>query len=160
MDQTLISNAIPAYDLGPHTLLPLGELTRLLSIAIQTQPDLGTATGFILQEDRGFSLNVNTARVTRAGITQAFDPALVLVEPDDLYVDISLLELWLPIELNVERSTLILRVHPLEVLPLQARLKRVNTGERAATQGGYEDPGYPKVDLPYRMVSPPFIDRS
>lgn len=40
LDQTVLPNIIPAYDLGSHTMLPLGELARLLSIAIQTQPAL------------------------------------------------------------------------------------------------------------------------
>lgn len=160
LDQTVLSSAIPAYDLGPHTLLPLGELARLLSIAIQTQPATGTASGFILTEERGFSLNLEDARVTRAGVTERFDPALVLVEPDDLYLSITLLERWLPVELDIERSSLILRVHPLEVLPLQARLKRADLGEKMGGRSLGENPDYPPVDLPYRLWSPPFIDQS
>ena len=160
LDQTLLSSTIPAYDLGPHTLLPLGELARVLSIAIQTQPATGTASGFILNKERGFSLSLDDGRVTRAGVTESFDPALVLVEPDDLYVALSLLERWLPIELDVERSSLILRVHPLETLPLQARLMRADIGEKISGRVTGEDPIYPFVDLPYRLWSPPFIDQS
>ena len=160
LDQTLVSSSIPAYDLGPHTLLPLGELARVLSIAIQTQPGTGTASGFVLNEERGFSLNLNDGRVTRAGVTESFDPALVLVEPDDLYVPLFLLERWLPVELDVERSRLILRVHPLETLPLQARLERADRGERMSGRVTGEAPTYPSVDLPYRLWSPPFIDQS
>ena len=91
LDQSMLSSAIPAYDVGDQTLLPMGELVRLLTIAIQTQPDKGTASGFILSEERTFSLNLKEARVTRAGVTETFDPALVLTQPDDLYVAKSLL---------------------------------------------------------------------
>jgi hypothetical protein len=160
LDQSVLSSAIPAYDLGEHTLLPLGELARLLTIAIQTQPKQGTASGFILNEDRGFSLNLNEAKVTRAGVTEKFNPALILAEPDDLYVAKSLIERWLLLELEIDRSSLSLRVHALEALPLQERLKRERLGERAGQRGGYEDPGYPDHEIPYRLFSMPFIDQT
>lgn len=159
LDQSVLSGAIPAYDVGEHTLLPLGELTRLLTIAIQTRPGEGTASGFILSEDRGFSLNLSDASVSLAGVTETFDPALVLVEPDDLYVAKSLLERWLPLKFEIDRSSLSLRVHPMEVLPLQARLRRERLGERAGTLG-YQDPGYPHHEQPYRLLSMPFIDQT
>lgn len=160
LDQSVLSSAIPAYELGEHTLLPLGELARLLTIAIQTQPGQGTASGFILSEDRGFSLSMNQARFTRAGVTEKFNPALILAEPDDLYVAKSLIERWLPVELEIDRSSLSLRVHALEALPLQERLKRERLGERMGMRGGYEDPGYPDHETPYRLLSMPFIDQT
>lgn len=160
LDQSILSSAIPAYDVGEQTLLPMGELVRLLTIAIQTQPDKGSASGFILSEDRTFSLNLEEARVTLAGVTEAFDPALVLTQPDDLYVAKSLLERWLPIELEVDRSSLSLRVRPLETLPLQARLQREHLGDPGGINSGYQDPGYPHHELPYRLLSMPFIDQT
>ncbi len=160
LDQAVLSGAIPAYEVGEHTLLPLGELTRLLTIAIQTQPGEGVASGFILSEDRGFSLNLDNASVTLAGNTETFDPALVLAEPDDIYVAVSLLEHWLPLALEIDRASLSLRVHALEALPLQARLAREGLGDGAGTRGGYEDPGYPHHEQPYRLLSIPFIDQT
>jgi hypothetical protein len=160
LDQSVLSEAIPAYGLGEHTLLPLGELARLLTLAIKTQPGQAIARGYILTEDRGFSLNLDEARVTRAGVTESFDPALALTEPDDIYVATSLLERWLPVKLEINRSSLSLRVHALEALPLQARLKRERLGEQAGMRGGYEDPGYPRHEQPYRLLGMPFIDQT
>ncbi|OEY65263.1 carboxypeptidase-like regulatory domain-containing protein [Marinobacter sp. X15-166B] len=158
LDQSVLSGAIPAYDTGAHTLLPLGELARLLTLAIQTRPEEGTASGFVLQEEQGFSLNLSEARVTRAGVTEAFDPAEVLAEPDDLYVARALLERWLPLELEINRSSQTLRVHAHEELPLQARLRRERQAERLGRRGGYQDPGYPHYHSPYRLLSLPFVD--
>ena len=42
LDQSVLSDAIPAYHVGEHTLLPLGELARLLTIAIKTQHGIST----------------------------------------------------------------------------------------------------------------------
>jgi hypothetical protein len=160
LDQSVLSNAIPAYGLGEHTLLPLGELARLLTLAIKTQPGQATASGYILNEDRGFSLNLDEDRVTHAGVTESFDPALALTEPDDIYVATSLLERWLPVKLEINRSSLSLRVYALEALPLQARLKRERLGEQAGMRGGYENPDYPHYEQPYRLLSMPFIDQT
>lgn len=92
LDQSVLSDAIPAYHVGEHTLLPLGELARLLTIAIKTQHGQAIASGFILTKDRGSSLNLDEALITRTGVTESFDPALVLADPDDIYVAKSLLE--------------------------------------------------------------------
>ncbi|WP_404295771.1 hypothetical protein [Halomonas sp.] len=160
LDQSVLSGAIPAYEVGEHTLLPLGELARLLTLAIQTQPANGVASGFVLSEDRSFSLNLDNASVTLAGKTETFDPALVLAEPDDIYVAASLLEDWLPLALDIDRAGLFLRVNALEALPLQARLAREGLGGRVGMPGGYEDPGYPHHEQPYRLWSLPFIDQT
>lgn len=160
LDQSVLSTAIPAYDLEGHTLLPLGELARLLTLAIKTQPQQMTASGFILTENRGFSLNLSEARVTRAGVTRDFDPALVLAEPEDIYIATSLLERWLPVKLEINRSRLSLRVHALEALPLQARLKRQRLGEQVGTRKTYEDPDYPHYEQPYELLGVPSIDQT
>lgn len=160
LDQSTLSSAIPAYESGEHTLLPLGELTRLLTLAIQTRPEEGTASGFVLTRERSFSLNLEQALVTLGGDTRPFDPGLVRVEPEDLYVARSLLEDWLPLTLEIDRPSLSLRVHALEPLPLQQRLERQRIGERAGDRSGYQDPGYPYHHQPYRLLDMPFIDQT
>ena len=159
LNRSVLSVAIPAYELGEHILLPLGELARLLTIAVKTQPSQATASGFILTEDRGFSFNLNDARVTRTGITDKFDPALVLIKSDDIYVAKSLLEQWLPIELEINRSRMSLTVQALEELPVQARLKRERLGQQAGQQGSYVDPDFLRYEQPYRLLSMPYIDQ-
>jgi hypothetical protein len=160
LDQSVLSSAIPAYDRDGHTLLPMGEVARLLTIAVQTQPLAGTASGFVLSQDRSFSLSVADARVSRAGKFEGFDPQLVMQEPDDIYVASSLLERWFPIEFTVDRSSQVLKVKALEELPLQARLRRERLAERFRHSGGYEAPQYPFFHSPYRVLDTPFIDQT
>jgi hypothetical protein len=160
LDRSVISDAIPAYEVGKHTFLPLGELARLLTIAVKTRPKQMTASGFILAKDRGFSLDLNKAQVTRTGVTEKFDLALVLMQPDDVYVAQSLLEQWLPVKLEINRSRMSLRVHALEALPLQARLKRERLGEHAGMHEAYKDPGYDLYKQPYQLLSMPYIDQT
>lgn len=160
LDEHVLAEAIPAYQYGRETFLPLGEVARLLTLAIRAQPEQGTADGFVLSEARGFSLNVAQARVTLADLTQGFDPALVRLHSDDIYVASTLLSRWLPLDFEVNLSSLTLRVRPRERLPLQERLERERQGARASARTGYEDPGYPRLDMPYRLLGVPFIDQT
>lgn len=160
LDESVLSDSISTYQVGRETFLPLGELARLLTLAIRTQPEQGTADGFVLSEARSFSLNVAQARLTLAGQTQLFDPALVRLQSDDIYVASSLLSRWLPIDFEVNLSSLTLLVRPRERLPLQERLERERLGARVGVRTGNEDPGYPSHDLSYRLLGVPFIDQT
>ncbi|UUZ68920.1 hypothetical protein LP416_03505 [Polaromonas sp. P2-4] len=161
LDEQVLAEAITTYQYGRETFLPLGELARLLTLAIRTQPDQGTAEGFVLSEARSFSLNVAQARLTLADQTQGFDPALVRLQSDDIYVASTLLSRWLPLDFLVNLSSQTLQVQLRERLPLQTRLERERLGARAgARTTGYEDPGYPRQPLPYRLLGVPFIDQT
>ncbi|MET0855402.1 MAG: carboxypeptidase-like regulatory domain-containing protein [Telluria sp.] len=159
LDQHLLADAITGYQLGNDVFLPLGELSRLLTIAIRSEPASGRASGYILDEQRGFSLDIARREVTLNHQRAVLDPALVRVRADDIYVASRLLERWLPARLEIDLPILTLRVHPREKLPLQARLERSNS-KRGAPPGRYTDPDYPRWPTPYRLLDPPFIDQT
>lgn len=159
LDQHLLADAITAYQLGNDVFLPLGELSRLLTIAIRSQPAEGRASGYVLEEQRGFSLDIARREVMLNDQREVLDPALIRVRADDIYVASRLLERWLPARLEIDLPILTLRVHPREKLPLQARFERGNL-KRAAARGRYNDPNYPRSPTPYRLLDLPFIDQT
>lgn len=157
--QQLLTDNLNAYQYGNNVLLPLGEIARQLTIAIQVQPEKGLATGFILREDRPFSLDVKQAKFVIGNLTQEIDPKLVKVQPDDIYIASQLLSKILPIDLFISLSSLALQVKPREPLPLQLRLER----ERLSTQLGSREKteeAYPRRASPYRFAEFPFIDQT
>jgi hypothetical protein len=158
--QYMLSEMMTAYQYGRHTFLPLGELARLLTLAIQTHPERGNASGFVLSEERVFHLNLAQKSVTLTDKTEVVDPALIMVQTDDIYVAVELIERWLPLDLNVEMSRLILQVRSRELLPLQARLEREERGTPAGSATSKAGPGYPHHESPYRLVDVPFIDQT
>ena len=160
LDEHVLAEAITTYQYGREIFLPLGELAKLLTLAIRTQPEQGTADGYVLSEARSFSLNVALARLALAEQTQMFDPALVRLQSDDIYVASGLLSRWLPLDFEVNLSNLTLRVKPIERLPLQERLERERLGAKSGARTGFADPGYPHQDLPYRLLGVPFIDQT
>lgn len=161
LDGAVLSDSLTAYQDGPQILLPLGELARLLTLAITVQPETGSASGYILREDNAFGLNVEQAIASVAGRETGFEARLARVIGDDIYISSQLLSRWLPIDFEIDLPSLQLRVRPREKLPLQARLERERAaGRPRTTAGDASDPGYPRQLAPYQLIDRPFIDQT
>ncbi len=154
----LLSDALTAYQYGAATYLPLGELARLLSLAVKVQTGAGTAAGFIVREERAFHLDLARASVILAERALPFDPNLIRVQADDIYVESGLLATWLPVDFALAMGRLSVTVLPREKLPLQLRLER-ERWQRRAPAGG-DGAGLTRLDQDYRLVSPPLIDQT
>lgn len=160
VDGQRVAGAIMAYQSGDEVLLPLGQLSALLTLAITTQPEQGTASGYVIEQSRTFGLDLARATVALDGRSRTFDPSLVQAHPDDIYVARALLAEWLPVDLELDLSRLSLAVHPSERLPLQLRLEREARGQAAGVEPEGGGPGYPRHDIPYRWLRAPFIDQT
>ena len=161
LDRSPLANSMTAYESGSDLLLPLGELTRLLSLGITIDPNARAASGFILSEERHFHLDLTSMTVTLAGGAEHLDPDKALWLDDDIYVVSRLLQRWLPIDLQADLSTLTIDVLPREKLPIQTRLERERAALGLGKRGGaYQDPGYPRAAPDYRLLSVPFIDQT
>jgi hypothetical protein len=160
LDQHLLSESLTAYQFGDDVFLPLGELSKLLTIAIRTQPGEGRASGYVLDEQRGFSLDVIGREVTVNNKREDLDRTLVKLQADDIYVASRLLSRWLPAALELDMSSLTLKVTPREKLPLQAGLERQDRGKRNGPRGEYVDPDFPRVATAYRKLDTPSIDQT
>lgn len=160
VDKQTVSDGVTAYQSEHDILLPLGELARLLTLAITTQPERGTASGYILQEDRTFSLDLASAVVVVDGKREVVDLQLIDVRPDDIYVSSRLLARWLPVDLDVDLSRLSLDVGAREQLPLQLRLEREAQAARFGARPEAIAPKYPRYELPYRLLGWPFVDQT
>ncbi len=161
LDGHVLSDSLGAYQEGAHILLPLGELSRLLTLAITVRPAQGTASGFVIREGREFSLDVKSATATLGGRQKSFEPRLATVIGDDVYVSSQLLSRWLPLDLKVDLSRLQLRVKPRVRLPLQERLDREDYGAHLHSLGGeVRNLGYPLMMVPFSIASVPFVDQT
>ena len=159
----LLSDGVGAWQGSGDIFLPLGELSKLLTIAIRTNPAEGQASGYILDEQRSFHLDLAKKTVLRGELRESFDPLQVRQLPDDIYVSTRLLAAWLPVDFALDMATLSLVVTPRERLPLQARLDRSSKASSTSTFGagaGAADPGYPRSATPYRMLGVPFADQT
>jgi hypothetical protein len=158
--QSVLTDSLNAFQFGQKIFLPLGEMAGLMTIAIRAYPAEGAGRGFIRGENRAFSLNVANRTVTLADTTSTFDPASVLRQDDDIYVESKLLASWLLVDFEINLSSLSMTLNPREPLPLQARL------DREAKIAGLSGPArpaelnYPRKDNPYRLIDAPFVDQT
>lgn len=145
-DRTPVSSALVIYPLFNQWVVPLAELSEGLGIAIQVAPGLGTAEGFIIEENSRFYLDTLHCTVTVHRKTSPYDCQRVVVHSDDIYVETHLLEEWLPLRfsLNLFRSQMV--IHPTEKLPSQLRAERERQAERMKGQEEY-DPGFPRREI-------------
>lgn len=160
VDATPISEGMAALQSEGHVLLPLGELARHLTLAIETDPARGVASGFLLDTNRTFALDVGRATVVIGGKAEAVDPSMIVVRPDDIYVSSTLLARWLPVDLGIDLSRLAVDVKPRERLPLQFRLEREAAGRTLSGRGPVEDAEYPRRGIPYAPIRAPSIDQT
>ena len=87
MDPASLSDGMPAYAVGGGYLLPLGELCQNLDLAVQVDPDRGTAEGFIVDPARTFRLDARAGTFTLAGVTRPLDRGQAYLGDGDLYLD-------------------------------------------------------------------------
>jgi hypothetical protein len=158
LDQAALSPAFPGFPVKDGFILPLGELCRLLDLAVQVDPNRGFAEGFLIEEKRRFRLDVLGGAVEIQGVRSPVDRSLIELHADDIYVDSRLLAAWLPISLEVVKRIATITVTPKEPLPLQLRWKRERDSGRARPEAGART--FPRIQDPYRAFEIPFVDET
>ncbi|MDP1830703.1 MAG: carboxypeptidase-like regulatory domain-containing protein [Geothrix sp.] len=158
LDQASLSSTFPGFAVKGGILVPLGELCRLLDLAIQSDPNRGRAEGFFIEEKRRFSLDVLAGTVAVEGRTQTFDRSQVELHADDIYVDTRLIALWLPLDLQVASRTATITVSPRVALPIQERWQRERMIGRFRTAEGPK--AFPPWPDPYRLAEVPMVDET
>jgi len=158
LDQATLSATFPGFAVRDGYLVPLGELCRLLDLAIQADPAHGRAEGFFIEEKRRFSLDVLSGTVAVEGRPQPFNRSQVELHADDIYVDTRLIATWLPLDLQVNGRTAAITVSPRVPLPLQERWQRERLIGRFRPAEGPK--AYPRLPDPYRLAEVPMVDET
>ena len=154
--QDQITDSLSAYSSRAGVFLPLGELARVLDLAITVYPPEQAAKGWILREDRTLSVDLKNHTVRLGDQTLPLAAEQAAFHSDDLYLRLDLMEKLLPIGFKFDARALILTLQPREPLPFQQRLERER---RRRGIGGFTDKAsILKVATPYLLYSPPSFD--
>ncbi|MET0155360.1 MAG: hypothetical protein ABW189_04565 [Rickettsiales bacterium] len=148
--------ATVAYQHQTGLLLSLADAVEALEFPVDVDPVAGKATGWFLEPDRDFSLDMEKGEVVVEGKKSRYDPALVELLPDGLYVDASLLSKWFPVDFTPElpRSRVVIKGR--EKLP--AELREDREVKRARLGSSAEDRELPSMRTPYALFSLPKAD--
>jgi hypothetical protein len=155
----VLSDTFPGYPLKDGVLVPLGELCRMLGLAITTDPLTGKASGFFITEKRTFVLDAGSNTVTIQGQVQTLDRSKVEIHPDDIYVDTRLVAAWLPLDLKVDKLGARITITPREPLPYQVQASR-KRGRSAFGGLRADNHHYAQVEDPYRWAEVPMVDET
>jgi len=154
----ILSKGLLSYLHRGGVQLPLRDMVNLLELAIEVDPQTGRASGWFLNEQRLFALDVNKNEVTVEGKVFKLDPNLISLQPDDIFVDTSLLSKWFPVDFKFNISQLAIGITSREPLPFELRLERENS--RNPNGLGEEKNKYPRVTTPYKLIDWPSLDVS
>jgi len=160
LGQFPLYDAMPAYLNEGSLLLPLSEFVRAVDFAINVKPESGIAEGWFLKENQLFSLDVQRATAVIKGKRVSYNPALVGVLDDDIFVDARLLSEWFPIDFDIDVSNLLVVLESRQPLPVELRLSRERKRTKALASRRGKDPNYPRIPTPYQLVSWPITDSS
>lgn len=155
----VLSDGLIGYSHRGGVLLSIADVFYALEFAIDVDHVSGQATGWFYRENRLFSLDVARGEVVIEGKLSLFDPALVELHSDGIYVDAALLSKWFPVKIEIELSQLVLKVTSQEPLPLELRLEREKIRERLNRRGRVAS-DYPRANASYSFFDLPFIDAS
>lgn len=155
----VLADALPGYMNGSSLLLPLRSMAEALEFPIGVDPSSGTASGWYIKENRLFYMNVRRASVVINGRSDSFDPAMVEIHDDDLYVDIRMLAQWFPIDITFDISNMRVSIKSREPLAIEQKLARDDYRKRQfGAQTGREDTSQlPLVETPHKLLDWPKV---
>jgi hypothetical protein len=162
----VVSPALFAYEKSGRYYLPVLELAEQYEFFIEAEIDRGYLSGWSLDEQNSFSIDVPRGELIINGQREALSSSAVLpfedVATDDFYVQVELLDRIWPLDFNFSLSTLSVISEAEEgvVLPFEERLARQKRQEQAMTRKAEQDKhkNYKFVKNLYKLFSKPVID--
>lgn len=151
----ILAQSVSAYTLNDTVVISLAEAAAALEFPISVDTDSGTASGWFLDEERHFELDINTETVTIDGKTIELEPEEAIVHEYSIYVPLETFSRWFPVNLTLDMSTLSVKTEGREALPVQLRAERRQLVGRRFVMS---PPSLPEVDVPYQLVGPHTAD--
>lgn len=159
-DGIALTDALGGYSSRAGLYLPVGELARLLDLAIYVDPAKQTASGWIVIETRAFDLDLQRRFAKVEGRELKLQPADVVFMDGEMYIRAELAQRLLPFSVVADLGELTLHIRSREELPFKARLNRLSRANsiRGGMVGNDANPHAVLLDQPYRFISPPSFD--
>ncbi len=157
---SVLNGTLVTYATPKGIFLPLGEISRNLELGITVDPAAGRASGYRASASQPFQLDMRNSSLTVSGKSYTYNQGLVVIMPDDIYVESKLLGEWLAMRIDANRFDAAVDLRPFELLPIQQRMARNERGSNTWGYGSYNDLGYPLRATPYKLFGGPSIDLS
>jgi hypothetical protein len=157
LEASPLTDAVAALGDPADPYLPLGELSRLLDLAVDVDVPGGTARGTIGRERRPIRLDLKAGTGSNGGRSFNVQPGDFRISGNDIFLRAALVEALLPVRIAVDAEALTVRLSPMEALPVQERRARLARASAWHAQGGAEEE-IMAVESPYQAASAPGFD--
>jgi hypothetical protein len=154
----VLGESVTGYGTRAGVYLPLGELSRVLDLAIIIGPDGDTASGWFISENRTFALSLSAKEAVVAGKRFALSADDAVARDGEIYVRTDRLAQWLPIKIDVSLSALEVRLTTLEPFPFETRIERDAARDRLRSLGAGSVERLPFEATPFKALTVPAID--
>ncbi|MBI3441377.1 MAG: carboxypeptidase regulatory-like domain-containing protein [Proteobacteria bacterium] len=149
---------VEGFEKHDKLYLPLGQLSSLLDFAIKVDAAHQTAEGWFIHDNNKIAITEKTAEVK--GKKYDIPPGSMISKDQDLFVDSTLLQKWLPLDFSADLKRLVLDIHSREALPAQEAQQRKKMHEVLEQQKGQKGPEKKtmKLETPYAAAQWPTVD--
>lgn len=157
-DGLLLTESLTVYASRLGVYAPLGELSRVLDLAVGVFPAQRRAEGWVLSPERRLTVDLESMTARADGRDIRIQPGQATVHDGELYVRLDLLEQLLPLKARADTRSLLMTLDLDEPFPAQQRAERERRRDglgRAALSGGRPAE---EIETPYRLFSPPAFD--
>jgi len=165
--QHRLSSGIFAIQKNGRYYLPMLSLSDILNFSIDVDAERGVVTGWALSEDKNYLIDVAQSELEFNGHEVSLPRDSILDEriaDDDIYVLSEILtEIW-PVDMEINLSSLVLKIIPDDKLPFERMLERrkrqeeLERRQELAVESDEVEP--PFAAYPYQLYGPPTIDMS
>jgi len=159
-DLTPIDEALTIYPHLNDWWIPLEKLSDDLGFAIQTSAKTEFAEGFIISESNRFFLDIKNCVVEISKSKMKYPCETVFIHQEEVYVLLSVLAGWFPVEIHVEPLRSLMIVKPNEKLPLQLRRNRESIMGNLFATSDNTNPKFPVESMNSSVFSGPTLDES
>lgn len=153
------SDTIIAYGTPDGVFLPLGNMARILDLALTVSDDGNYAHGWLLDESRTLSIDLREGVIEFDGKRLPLDRSLVAPFEGEIYLKAEEFARYLPLEIKADLRAMAIMIETLQPFPFEERARRDAQRERlAARQSRPEGRNFERVDLPWAAASVPAAD--
>ncbi|KAK0361113.1 hypothetical protein LTR94_024613, partial [Friedmanniomyces endolithicus] len=156
-DGVQLTDTLNVYASRSGVFVPIGELSRVLDLAIGVFPGQRRAEGWVLSPENKLVVDLVAGVARLNGRTLQIGQGQAAIYDNDLYVRSDLLEQLLPLKLKADTSAQVLTLTPTAELPFQQRAERAQRQAQLG-EGATSDDEAVRIDNPYGLFSPPAFD--
>ncbi|MFM5906105.1 MAG: hypothetical protein ACKOPO_00710, partial [Novosphingobium sp.] len=154
-----IRETITAYGTREGVFLPLGEVARLLDLAIAVSDEGRYASGWVLDQKAAVAINLRAGTVALAGKDVPLSPRDAVAMDGEMFLKAERFAQIMPLTMKVDLRAQTVVVTTLQPFPFQQRLARESERERLSGRAARPDgPSYDREPTPWQIASFPVAD--